>query len=272
MKSALDDLLSKYDWRLLSLARRMFVMEAFKTELDRVSRNKPFRIRNDVTWLMLLDSRDMLVVQLASWAKGVYEPGGLIGSIQAAHGRDLPRRRPPSPTDHGETWNARRDREHAESFGRLFPSVLTDAFPTQAGFAELKDSFVARLNPVLDDRHNNRAHPYEKAGKGSVKMLDLIELRDAISYCETFMNDVRMVGCQQSFDFRDMNNIECEEVARDLVDMLLVGTSDDIRRFRGATEREAFYESLHQRHDRGPRVPTEVHPGHEMYFNDRLWG
>src|SRR4051794_36492533 len=103
MKSALDALLSTYDWRLLSLARRMFVMEAFKTDLDRVSRNKQFRIRNDVTWLMLLDSRDMLVVQLASWAKGVYEPGGLIGSIQADHVRDLPRRRPPDPTDRGGT-------------------------------------------------------------------------------------------------------------------------------------------------------------------------
>jgi hypothetical protein len=42
MSSALDTLLTTYDWRLLSRARRMFVMEAFKTDLDRVSRNKEF--------------------------------------------------------------------------------------------------------------------------------------------------------------------------------------------------------------------------------------
>src|SRR5438477_6122025 len=108
MKPDLDALLSTYDWRLLSLARRQFVMEAFIAELDRASRKKEFRIRNDVTWLMLLDSRDMLVMQLASWAKGVYESGGLLGVIQADHVRALPRRRPPSPHDHlGGSWNAR---------------------------------------------------------------------------------------------------------------------------------------------------------------------
>src|SRR4029079_8561277 len=125
----------------------------------------------------------------------------------------------------GGTWNARRDQEHAESFGRLFPSVLNDAFPTQGPFAALRDGFVARVKPVLEDRHNNRAHPYEKAGKGSAKMLDLVELRDAITYCEKFMNDVRTVGCQQSFDFRDMNNIDCKDVAADLVDLVLLGTA-----------------------------------------------
>lgn len=159
MNAAFDALLTTNDWRLLSLARRMFVMEAFKTDLDRVSRNKEFRIRNDVMWLMLLDSRDMLVVQLASWAKGVYETGGLLGSIRAHHVRDLRRRRRRDNDEESRgTLAARRDREHAECFGRLFPSVVDQPFPTEQALVELHDRFFKRLQPVLQDRHENRAH------------------------------------------------------------------------------------------------------------------
>ncbi len=186
--------------------------------------------------------------------------------------RDLPRRRPPSPTDHGGTWNARRDREHAESFGRLFPSVTTDPFPTQAAFADLKDTFVARVKPVLEDRHNNRAHPYEKTGNGSAKMLDLVELRDAIAYCETFMNDLRMVGCQMSLSRSDANKIECAEVACDFVDMLLLGTYDDVVRRRGKTDREAFYAELHQRFESPRPAKPPGLPSVKFYFNDPFLG
>lgn len=272
MTTQLDTLLSVYDWRLLSLARRQFVMEAFKADLDRVSLYKQFRIRNDVVWLMLLDSRDMLVVQLASWAKGVYEPGGRLGQLRAHHARDLPRIRPRSDKHEDlPGWTTRRDREHADSFGRLFPSTL-ERFPSEAAFEELTARFKARLDPVLVDRSENRAHPYEKGGKGSAKMLDLIELRGAITDCERFMKDIRMVGCQSSFNFENMNNIECADVASDLVDMLLLGTCEDISRRRGDTDREGFYGRLHDRFE-SPRPARQPGlPEVELYFNDPFLG
>jgi hypothetical protein len=267
---ALDALIGKFEWQLLFLARRLFALEAFKTELDRVTRTTEFRIRNDIVWFVLLDSRDMLVVHLASWAKGIYEPSGLLGLLQANYSRDLPRVRP-SEGDEKQygSWAPRRGREHIDSFSRLFPSTA-DPFPSVAAFSELKGQFVARLKPVCQDRHENRAHPYDKAGKGSAKMLDLVELRDAIAYCQTFMNDVSMVGCHHALDYHEMNSADSGEVARDLVDMLLLGTSEDIVRIRRATERDKFYSELHRMYD-PHRTHHSLPPGSKWYFNDNLW-
>lgn len=47
-------------------------------------------------WLMLLDSRDMLVVRLTSWTDGIVEQGGLLGQLEAHHIAALPRKLPPT--------------------------------------------------------------------------------------------------------------------------------------------------------------------------------
>jgi hypothetical protein len=54
-------LIEPYEWNLLALARRQFLIEAFTGDLDRITRGKLFRFRNHSVWLMLLDTRDMLV-------------------------------------------------------------------------------------------------------------------------------------------------------------------------------------------------------------------
>ena len=83
MTSPLATLLNRHHYQLIDVARRQFVMEAFTKEVDRVTRGREFRIANGPIWMMLLDSRDVMVVHLASWAKGIYQPGGLIGQLRA---------------------------------------------------------------------------------------------------------------------------------------------------------------------------------------------
>ncbi len=77
-KASLDDRLWKVEHGLMQVARRQYALEAFLKELDRATRLKPFRIWNDVLWMMVLDSRDMLVIHPASWTKGVCQKGGLV--------------------------------------------------------------------------------------------------------------------------------------------------------------------------------------------------
>ena len=52
--------------QLLFITRRLFVMEAFTADLDRVTRGKPFRIWYGTLWMMILDSRDGHVTHFAS--------------------------------------------------------------------------------------------------------------------------------------------------------------------------------------------------------------
>jgi hypothetical protein len=80
--------------------------------------------------MLMLDTRDMLVVHLASWAKGVLqEDVGLLSKLQADHLGSLPRALPKRDRKSDEpewAWqhdSVRRDREHAEAFTRLFPNA-----------------------------------------------------------------------------------------------------------------------------------------------------
>lgn len=74
----LEDRLWKVEQDLMQVARRQYALEAFLKELDRVTHAKPFRIWNDILWTMVLDTRDMLVIHLASWTKGIYGRSGLL--------------------------------------------------------------------------------------------------------------------------------------------------------------------------------------------------
>ena len=257
MNTDVDALLASYESRLMSLARRLYVMEAFKEELNRVTKLKEFRIRNDITWRMALDMRDVCVIHLASWAKETYEAGSLIGELQAKHTQAFPRTRPPEQRDNDAGWRDHRDREHSESYKRLF-ACTCEPFPTPPAFIALRERFAERMKPVVDDRNANRAHPYEKGNKASPKMLDLTELREAVTYSETFLRDLRMVTSGSWMDYRDMNSVPSSNAARDLVDMLLLGTSDRIALFRGSTDRDAFYEELHRRHDAGSEEEPDL--------------
>jgi len=93
-KATLDERLWKVEHDLMQVARRQYALEAFVSELDRATQAKPFRIWNDILWTMVLDTRDMLVIHLASWTKGIYGRGGLLGQVKAHHLADLPTGRP----------------------------------------------------------------------------------------------------------------------------------------------------------------------------------
>lgn len=262
MNDELSKLLVGFEDQLQCLTRRQFLLEAFKDDLDKVSRGERFRIRNGVLWLMLLDTRDALVVHLASWARGVYQPGGLIDRLRTSHARDLPRTRPPGPFDNVASLRASRDVEHADALARLFPG-LSEEYPNDSHFDQLRDTFVARMKRVVDDA-SNRVRPFDRdAQADTVTMHEVPELRDAISYAERFLKDLDMVGCQRSLDYGERNTPKAADVIPDMVDSLVLGTPDQIERVRGNFDRIAFYDELHHRHSTNPNKP--------QYFNDNLF-
>ncbi|HXJ19556.1 MAG TPA: hypothetical protein VMT03_04920 [Polyangia bacterium] len=263
VNDALSALLDPFENQLHGVARRQFVLEAFKADLDKVTRGEEFRIRNGVLWLMLSDTRNSLVVHLASWARGVYHPGGLIDRLKANHAHDLPSRRPPGPLDSDPSWRAGRDREHADALSRLFPG-MSEAYPNDSQFEQLRDALIARMKPVVDDA-SERVHPFDRDPQAeSVKALEVSALRDAIGYAERFMNDLNMVGCQTALDYREMNTPIAADVVPDMVDAILLGKPDRIERLRGELDRIAFYDELHHRNSAHPKRGSR-------FFNDRLF-
>ncbi len=263
MNDALSALLDTFEHQLLGLTRRQFLIDAFQADLDKVTRGEPFRYRNEVLWRMFLDTRDAHVVSLASWARSVYQPDGLIDRLRAYHAHDLPTKRPPGPLDDDPSWRAGRDREHADALARLFPG-MPGAYPGDQQFDQLRDAFVARMKPVVEDA-SNRVRPFDRDPQvGSVKMLDFGELRDAIRYAEQLMNDLSMVGCQRKDDYRETNNPDAADVVPDLVDAIVLGAREEIERARGELDRIAFYDELRHRHATHTKRPTR-------FFNDKIF-
>ncbi|MGE5733737.1 MAG: hypothetical protein ACM34E_01495 [Acidobacteriota bacterium] len=236
---------------MLDLARRLYYLEAFQAELDEATRGKEFLIQNDVLWLILLDSRDMLVVHLASWAKAIYTNGGLIGQLQASHAKSFSRRRTwvDKYEADDEALKQFHDESHTAAFKRLFSSD-SEPFPKPIAFNTLRDNFARRMEPVVQDRSSNRAHPYEAVQKkANAKMLSLGELRGVVGYAEELMNDLQLVGCGSTLQYADMNFSNSKDTAIEFVDAIVLGTLMCQQLAREATRRESLYERLHSRHD-----------------------
>lgn len=260
-------LLEPKEDQLHRIKGRYFVLAAFSAELDRATRGKSFRILNEPFWVMALDSRDMLVVHLASWCKSVYTSGGFLAKVQATHPslfrasrRNSAARRSKPDDQHLQTWL---DNHHREAFERLFP----DAHPSGASQDDveaLRDHFEKQVEHVLSDRGDNRAHPYEKKAKGSVKMLNFDELRSAFETCEGLLNDLRLLGEHSTRGYHDLNNPPSQGVAQELVDAVLLGSAKLVPRH---LTRDQHYEDMHARYD-ARELPPDPHG--RILFND-LW-
>lgn len=243
--TALEQELSAFEHDLMQIARRQYALEAFVEELERVTLKKPFRIWNDVAWVLLLDSRDMLIIHLASWAKELVAPSGLLSQLKSSHLSDLPsRRRETERTDRDRYLEQILDGYHRDAFSRLFPNA-TGPFADASDI----DDLILRLKQSADalrhDRNRNRAHAFERGKPGTARMLDFAELRQAIERYERLLNDIRLVGCASTLSYHDMNDADCKETARELVDAILIGHRSRQELVMGGQDREAYYSALH---------------------------
>ena len=83
-RSELDEALNDAQNELELLLTHWTPLAAFDQEFRLRGKGKHFRLWNDVVWNNWLHSRDMLVIHLASWSRGVVEKGGLFKQIQAS--------------------------------------------------------------------------------------------------------------------------------------------------------------------------------------------
>lgn len=257
------------------IERRLYMLKAFVAELEKVTRGKEFRIWNGGVWVALLDSRDQLVISLASWCKAQWSKGGLFGQIGAHHLGELGRRLPKEAKPvHGEIEG--RD----GAFGRLFPAAGKAGrhAPTPDDVECLRNAFLARIegSGLMSDRSDNRAHPFERKS-GTAAMLDLPQLGALFEYVHRLLNDLRLLCDRSTRSYNDVYDCGSGSSPEDLVDLVLCG---NIGRMwlvwevkANATEpgsdrrwwwqhRLAYYGRIHDAHDK--RAASAGAP----FFND----
>lgn len=226
------ELLQEVLHELIPIQIRAYHLLAFTDELEKRTRGEAFVIRNDLVWLTLLDSRDMLFVSFASWAKSLYGTSGFFGRFAAVGLKDLyVRTRPPPGAGHRERVI------HAslrEAFGRCFPAAAEGRRQLRSDDIEqLRSRFERLVKPVLDNRHY-KAHPYEMDVAAQAKLLDVSEVKEVIDEAEGVLVDLGLVvdGSQWA-THEHMSWASSSVTAQDLVDLVLFGSVIQVELFMG---------------------------------------
>lgn len=224
-----EDLIEEAHNQLLPMQSRLHFLQRFQEELTQRTRGEEFIIFNDIVWQTLIDSRDKLVIDLASWAMGLYSSNGKLGHLAANCAPQLFVSRRIDPRESEDVKMTLRHRR--EVYERLFPDAVTrGGKPTKDDVQRLNDEFHAKALPLVQDRNDNRAHAYEPRPKkkGTVAraaMLPLEDLREFVQYAHDFLNDLQSICRHTSVAYSDyLHAADASETAADFVDLLLFGS------------------------------------------------
>jgi hypothetical protein len=235
----------------ITLTDRHHHVKSTHAELARIARGKPFAIHHRGVWRMVLAERDMVIVRAASWIKGFYSPGGFLRKVQAGELRALALR-----WEKGQpgAWRS-------EAFRRLFPMAAGRGIPNGSDIDALVLSLRAEFRPLVQDRHEHRAHPFENESTGTVKRLDLTEVAEHLNRIHRLLGDLHCLAAANHFTDWDASP-DADSDARDVVDLILCGPLgwivDEVdarsrqepnAKPRYVQRREAHYERLHAAHD-----------------------
>ncbi len=275
-KPLLKDALMQRYRALLQIKRRVFVLRAFVDELSRVSRSKPFRIRNDIVWNMVLDYRDKCVIDLYSLSvemrhgvkpepraplvkgnRGQMKKCGLFALIRDEYTSAFSRTYSPHPDDNADEV-ALHTKQHAATFAALFPACAADS-PSPADIEDLCEVFRLRIAPLGMDRNKNRAHALE-GDAGKAKMLSVDELESLFAFCEDLLEQLSELSESASYARPNMNAASTPDTAADLVDLVLFGNAADVTRLFATRGREGVFARLHALDDGRPDTDND-------YFN-----
>ncbi|MGH7436003.1 MAG: hypothetical protein ACRENE_10055, partial [Polyangiaceae bacterium] len=208
VRDALRDLGREY----VNLSDRQHHVTSTHAELARVTRGKPFAIHHPTMWSMALSERDMVIVYAASWIKGFYSKGGFLRMVQAGDLRALARR-----------WDGQDSGPwRAAAFKRLFPNAEGREFPGGADIDTLVEKLQAQFAPLVQDRHEHRAHPFERERRGTVKRLLPFEVSGYLKEIHLLLADLHCLSAANAFTAWDPSP-DVDADARDIVDLILCG-------------------------------------------------
>jgi hypothetical protein len=241
--------------------RRMCHVLSVYAELDGVTRGKTFEVHHEPMWIMALSERDMIVVDLASWAKAFYSPGGFLAKLHGPDLQALSWRWEDEAQEESSFLRSYNVEWRREKFDRLFPGA-SKAAPSRQDIENLVDRLAAEWRPLVQDRSDHRAHKYERRKQASAQMLFPHEVAGHLKACQLVVADLRALATNSSFDAYgfEPKAKKHDRHAQDVVDLILCGPINWIVEHDPSEghppevkyywqRREAYYERLHRAHE-----------------------
>lgn len=269
----MDKLLREIEDDITRIKTRLRYLDAIETELKTLAGSIGFNIKNDIIHQMVLDSYDMVVIDLASLCRGMLGQGGFFNQLNS-HLKKLKRanlKKITAPTGQIHLTDPMTDQERKalerlvagearqrikegldEAFERLFPPrpakkqcwlekiICTPTQPTpvekvkQEDINHLKDRFEKLVKDVIRDRDAKRAHRYEKRkADEDVEKLSLGRLAEEFKKVEQIINDLRALTIGGHFIYNPPTHANPKTVAEDIADLMILGSHQLIVRHFG---------------------------------------
>lgn len=250
-------------------ARRLEFLIPFVDAVCAATRDKWFTIHDEVAWVMMLDMRDHLVVDLADWAKTAHTPGagGFLRMLQTHHLAAFGDRRSWGDDIDDSYVQRIQDEGHRAARQRLLPTAGATA--RQPDFDALARVFRKTFEPLTKDRHANRAHAYqhEMSRGASVRMLNLREIAEVVEYADRVVRDLLLVAEGVSYARpRSGFYLGTKDTVKNLIETTLISRRTRSVLARHGITTETFFAELHAHdesppddgtpRDEGPRRPT----------------
>lgn len=257
-------LLQPYEAPFLGLIERFKRVWAYDVELRKAARGKAFRIQNPAVWEIILADRDILVIDFASWVTSVAGKGGFLDGLTADDLTEFGIEAGPlQDTDDAglavHDWKAR-----VEAFGRLFPARVGvgKRWPEKADIRRLKAELAA-VTAGLEDQRDARAHFYDGKDSETVQNVGFEQIATLFHRVRDVLNDIRLMVDRSSHHYPRIAEPKNDHTARDMVDLIILGSIDDaVREWKAAPsqpgrpkrvylwqDREAYYDDRHRAHD-----------------------
>jgi hypothetical protein len=259
-RASLKAELWKYEITLCELTARVTFSAGVEQEFVAASRGKAFVIRNDHTWWTLRDTNDMLVINLASYVRGLSDHRGLFGQIR---GSWMPALKSTPPLGGIASYREKVIKKTSrEIIAQRFPGVTGRGEITVEDLDRAVNDVSKQLTALLKDRDRNRAHRHQHESVGDTDALGTADLRSAVSVVQALLSDLRYLVEASTLDYpENIFDAQVKPTAQEFVDQVLLGTraQRDLLEQRllqagpkllySWQRRERVYEILHQRHD-----------------------
>lgn len=272
--------LTKKQHELYALVDAFHEFRCFALEIRRATRGKRFDIASPLAWEAVLAMHRVLVIDLAAWIDSLLPPrfrGGppgwlethldsqTLGRLVASRMRAealVAKERLRAPADIEGLLREQRVQELLQSHGsamrRVFGRVaVRRGRPTEQDVRRLEKR-IGLWAKNLRRWRNTHAHRYGKQ-TGTVRALRLPDLAKRFVWCARLMNDLRMLVDSSTFVMPRLEPSDGSATARDLVDLIVVGTIQyavhEWQRMPGEwlwQKRDAYYGRMHRRRRRSP--------------------
>jgi hypothetical protein len=245
--------------KVQTIKKRLYYLTPIQEQLKTVHKLTGQGIRNDILYQMVVDSYDMLVIDVASLCKGMYTNGGFFNHIKhhvarlkklkrskivvapaiiVGDGADDPEKVAATQASIAEHMKARIEQRSIEVLKRLFPDYeeRKDRPFNHSDIDKLMARFKNIHDKVIADRDSNRAHRYENEDSRAER-LPLSALEFHFKELEILLNDLRylILDCS-SFRYNNLNLANTERTAKDIADLICHGSINQVLQAVGITQ------------------------------------